>query len=341
MSELTSIANFTVSNNCNGRCTTCNIWKMDPRPDPTLKQISGFFDENRETLSNLKFIQLTGGEPFLRDDLTEIVSIVHEAAPKCMIWLPTNGLLPEKIHETTMEILRRTDKHVIGVTISLDGEGEAHDIQRGLDGSYMKAVRTLKSLSDLKKKTGRLHLSTGFTLTPNNYIQAPLVQRLTYRYGADFSIRPVNVSEHYYQKMEQNSVLDPDEVWKTVRYLAHLVKNEKGMFNSLTMLAYLKGIKAFIGERRTLPCSAARESVFIDGVGDVFPCIVMNHELGNAYETPLKEILASEETRKVCEAISELQCPTCWLECEVYRDIRKDWRRLLDAYWWGFNQFAL
>ena len=98
-----------------------------------------------------------------------------------------------------MEILRRTDKHVIGVTISLDGEGEAHDIQRGVDGSYMKAVRTLKSLSDLKK-TGRLHLSTGFTLTAVR--AAPLVQRLTYMYGADFSTRPVNVSEHYYQKME-------------------------------------------------------------------------------------------------------------------------------------------
>lgn len=68
----------------------CNIWKEDPRPDPTLEQITGFFDENRETLRNLKFIQLTGGEPFLRDDLPEIASIVHEVAPKCMIWLPTN-----------------------------------------------------------------------------------------------------------------------------------------------------------------------------------------------------------------------------------------------------------
>ncbi len=42
---------------------------MDPHPDPTLKQISGFFNENKETLRNLKIIQLTGGEPFLRDDL--------------------------------------------------------------------------------------------------------------------------------------------------------------------------------------------------------------------------------------------------------------------------------
>ncbi len=340
MSELTSIANFTVSNSCNGRCTTCNIWKMDPRPDTTIDQITGFFEANRESLRNLKFIQLTGGEPFLRDDLPEIASAVHEAAPKCMIWLPTNGLLPEKVRQTTMELLSQTDKPLIGVTISLDGEGDAHDIQRGVDGSYKKAIQTLKLLSDLKKKTGRLHLSTGFTLTANNYVQAPLVQRISYKYGADFSIRPVNISEHYYQNTEQNGNFDTDGVWRTVKYLAHLVRNEKGLFSSLTMLAYLRGIKEFIGDGRTLPCSAAKESVFIDGVGDVFPCIVMNHKLGNAYETPLNEILASEETVMACGVINELQCPTCWLECEVYRDIRKDWKRLLDAYWWGINQFS-
>ncbi len=340
MSDLTSIANFTVSNSCNGRCTTCNIWKMDPRPDPTIDQITGFFEANRGSLRNLKFIQLTGGEPFLRDDLPEIASAVHEAAPKCMIWLPTSGLLPENILQTTMELLSQTDKPLIGVTISLDGEGKSHDIQRGVDGSYKKAIQTLNLLSDLKKKTGRLHLSTGFTLTANNYVQAPLVQRLSYKYGADFSIRPVNISEHYYQNTEQNGNFDPDGVWRTVKYMAHLVRNEKGMLSSLTMLAYLRGIKEFIGDGRTLPCSAAKESVFIDGVGDVFPCIVMNHKMGNAYETPLNEILASEETRNACRVIDDLQCPTCWLECEVYRDIRKDWKRLLDAYWWGINQFS-
>ncbi len=106
------------------------------------------------------------------------------------------------------------------------------------------------------------------------------------------------------------------------------------------MLAYLKGIKEFIGDERTFPCSAARESIFIDGVGDVFPCIIMNHNLGNAYETPLKDILTSEETSTVCEVIGELKYPTCWLECEVYREIRKGWRRLMAAYLLGFNQFS-
>ncbi|MBT4423954.1 hypothetical protein HOC87_06310 [Candidatus Bathyarchaeota archaeon] len=66
----------------------------------------------------------------------------------------------------------------------------------------------------------------------------------------------------------------------------------------------------------------------------------MNNKLGIAYEVPLKEILVSEETGKARDIISELQCQTNWLECEVYRDIRKDWKRLLNAFWWGLRQFS-
>jgi hypothetical protein len=57
-------------------------------------------------------------------------------------------------------------------------------------------------------------------LTADNYVQAPLVQRLSYKYGADFSIRPVNISEHYYQNTEQDGNFDTEGVWRTVKYLA-------------------------------------------------------------------------------------------------------------------------
>jgi sulfatase maturation enzyme AslB (radical SAM superfamily) len=69
-----------------------------------------------------------------------------------MIWCPTNGLLPEKVTETTAEILAMIGENRLGITVSLNGEGEMHDIQRGIDGSYKKAIETLKQLNSLKKK---------------------------------------------------------------------------------------------------------------------------------------------------------------------------------------------
>jgi MoaA/NifB/PqqE/SkfB family radical SAM enzyme len=59
--SLTSISNFAVTSRCNGRCTMCNIWRTEPTEDPTLEQIESFFEENRDFLTDLEFIQLTGG----------------------------------------------------------------------------------------------------------------------------------------------------------------------------------------------------------------------------------------------------------------------------------------
>ena len=326
---LTAISNYAVTSRCNGRCTTCNIWKNEPTEDPSLEQITDFFKENRAILKNLQFIQITGGEPFLRDDLPEIAQVVQEVAPKCMIWFPTNGLLSEKIYHTVHQMVSSNENHRIGVTVSLDGEGEIHDIQRGLDGSYKKAIKTINLLSKLKNDNG-LSLSTGFTLTRDNYKQAAMIQKISYRIGADFSFRPINLSQHYYKNLEEHGNLS-EEILPFLDAVAYTLKKEKGVLNNLTYLAYIQGAKEYITDKRTLPCSAADESVFIDTYGDVYPCIVMNHKLGNIHENSLKDILSSPSAHEARDIISKLECPTCWLECEVYRDIKKDWGRLLKA----------
>jgi MoaA/NifB/PqqE/SkfB family radical SAM enzyme len=149
---LSAISNFAVTGRCNGRCTMCNIWKIEPPEDPPIEKISQFFHKNRNFLKNLQFIQLTGGEPFLRTDLPEIADIVNDVAPKCMIWIPTNGLLPRKIYDIMSRMLKLVDAYRIGVTVSLDGEGEMHDVQRGIDGSYKKAIKTLANLGGAERK---------------------------------------------------------------------------------------------------------------------------------------------------------------------------------------------
>jgi MoaA/NifB/PqqE/SkfB family radical SAM enzyme len=337
---LTAISNLAVTNRCNGRCNTCNIWKMDPLPDPGLDQLTRFIHDNRPTLRHLRFIQLTGGEPFLRDDLPAIVAAVQEALPRCMIWIPTNGLQPERTAEMTREMLLNVDEPLLGVTVSVDGEGKSHDIQRGIDGSFKLAMATLKALSELKQRHPRLRISTGFTLTTLNYKQAPIVQKMSYRYGADFSVRPVNISEHYYQNLGENRQMSPEDMGPVVAQMAHTVVSEKGVLRGLTNLAYLQGVKEFIAGGRTMACSAAEESVFIDAAGDVYPCIVMNHKMGNAFQTPLKDILVSAEAESAREKVRRLECPTCWLECDAFRDISGDWARLLRALMWSFNQFS-
>ena len=330
---LGAISNFAVTDKCNGRCKMCNIWNTPPRPEPQIEQIQAFFTENKATLRNLRFIQLTGGEPYLREDLPEIAETIHEALPECMIWIPTNGLLPEQIHETTNRIIEKIGGSRLGVTVSLDGDAEVNDAQRGVEGSFRNAVSTIKNLAELKQRY-RLRLSTGFTVTESNYVYAPYVQKIAYRLGSEFSFRPVNLSEHYYKNTEQ-APLDREEILPYLDYIAVNLRQRKGLVRAVTNYAYIKGAKQFIKGKRTLPCTAGTESIYIDTVGDVYPCLVMNHKLGNIYQHSLEDILASPSAWEAREQIEKQACPSCWLECEVYRELVKDRKRLLDALRWA------
>ncbi len=214
------IANFAVTYRCDGRCTMCNIWKSPLGDELTLEEIRGFFQENRGLFREVESIQLTGGEPFLRDDLPEIMEAIDDCIDGCTFWVPTNGLSPELIRDSTERALARLRTGRLGVSVSIDGLEETHDRQRGVDGGYGLAQETLRKLSDLKKTRPRMMLSVGMTLTPMNLKEAPIVQRDAYRRGADFSLRPLNVSDIYYKNDPFGTTYDTETLYKTLRAVA-------------------------------------------------------------------------------------------------------------------------
>ncbi len=67
----TSISNFAVTCRCNGKCQICGIWRTtDPgKSEMALNEIEDLLSENRGFLRDITSIQVTGGEPYLREDL--------------------------------------------------------------------------------------------------------------------------------------------------------------------------------------------------------------------------------------------------------------------------------
>jgi Fe-coproporphyrin III synthase len=101
------IANFAVTYRCNSRCSTCGIWAMEDRSgdELTTGEVRRFFVGEKEFLSGVKTIQLTGGEPYLRGDIVEVAEALWRGIPGAFVWIATNDLLPETIEERTSEIL--------------------------------------------------------------------------------------------------------------------------------------------------------------------------------------------------------------------------------------------
>ncbi|EKD42897.1 MAG: radical SAM protein, partial [uncultured bacterium] len=111
--------------NCNARCNMCDIWKIKNSPELTLEDVS-------KLPSSLRDVNLSGGEPFLRRDLPEIVAAVRKACPKARMVISTNGFLTPVIDKAMDKILQIAPD--IGVAISIDGIGEMHNTVRGIPG---------------------------------------------------------------------------------------------------------------------------------------------------------------------------------------------------------------
>ncbi|GAG43051.1 unnamed protein product, partial [marine sediment metagenome] len=98
----------------------------------------------------LNEINITGGEPFLRKDLIEVVDTIYTHNKNTRFVFSSNGLLPKLITDKVKEIKKLGAK--VGIRISVDGIGEVHDQSRGIVGAFDKTMLTIEKLKQLEIK---------------------------------------------------------------------------------------------------------------------------------------------------------------------------------------------
>jgi len=337
--------NLAVTYACNARCVMCNVWKIY-RESPNLFQhemkLEHFDKLFSEVGDHLLWLHITGGEPFLRRDLVDIVKI---AAEKCrnlvVVDTSTNGLLPDLIVPTVKQIADLLQERgvVFGIGVSIDGPPEIHNYMRGVEDAWDRAVETLKSLKELEKSYSKLSVHVNYTITSYN------AGRLAETYDAlqrivDLDPREISVSiEHSgvqfqnlgkslnYEAMKSGImkdlrwVLENSRIGSPFKDSVDWVRNKfKRAFTRLA-IRYID-----VPSKMVLPCEALRSSVYIDPYGNVYPCTIWGVKLGNVKEKPLRDIIRSDEALRIRRLIAEEKCPNCWSGCE-------SWPTMLLRYW--------
>jgi len=107
--------NFTISitNMCNSKCKTCNVWRIY-KDNPKARERELSIDEIEKifkSIGHTYFFNISGGEPFMRNDFPEIIDLGCKYLTPKIIHTPTNALMPERIEKTTEEIMKRINKH--------------------------------------------------------------------------------------------------------------------------------------------------------------------------------------------------------------------------------------
>ena len=325
---------------CNSRCKMCSIWQKKPQ-----KELNS--EEYLKLPKSLKDINISGGEPFLRNDLVEIIKNVKTACPKARIIISTNGFLSETIYRRMKKILEIDPN--IGIAISVDGIGEIHNEIRGVDNGYQKVLKTIENLKSLginpvrKNKTinfnkdfnktnfnifpKRKKISNGtsikiaFTASGENIKEMEKVYNFAQKQNLEFTCAVAQNSEHYFGA--KNQKIKNKEDFKNQFEKIIFQELKKNNLKNFARAYFTRGLCEFaLKQKRILPCQAAKDFFFLDPQGNIYPCPVSNLTIGNIKEEKFEKIWHSAKAKEIRKKIKN--CQKCWMICTVRTSIKKN-----------------
>ena len=150
---------------CDMRCAHCGSpsERVGQSRELSTNMIKWLFRDIYETIdmSGFRFLTVTGGEPFLRSDLLEVLGFVHSSFG-WVSTVQTNGRYLSKNPSVIPDIL---SCGVRGIGLDLDGPEPLHDSMRGESGHF-KATATL--ISRLLGSSDDLFVTVTTVVTPEN-----------------------------------------------------------------------------------------------------------------------------------------------------------------------------
>ncbi len=157
-----------ITDRCNARCKHCLLADGVHKPDKSSELTIEEIDMLSKNMDPLLFLLPTGGEPFIRDDLGEIIKLFYRNNQLRNVGIPTNGFFTEKIVRIVKDILETCPDLDLGVDVSIDGIKEKHDEIRGVPGLFDKAVKTFTELSQLEKMYPQFNVNIETTVSSYN-----------------------------------------------------------------------------------------------------------------------------------------------------------------------------
>jgi MoaA/NifB/PqqE/SkfB family radical SAM enzyme len=285
---------------CNSRCNFCDIWKIKPKDEIGINELTALF---KSLNKNLYWLALSGGEVTLVKYYKQMIDKLIENCKNIKILaFTTNALAVERALDYAL-YAKNKGLDVL-ITISLDGDEKVHNELRGIKNNYEKCFDLYYKL-----KKNKINCNFGLTVSEKNgdfilnkYIEYQnLIKAITFVHNQGiFGID---------KKLEDDNILlSLKHIYKNypLKKLEHLIEK-----------IHLKISIMFLTEKRKkniIPCDVIDSSVHLMPNGDVKPCMFMD-SLGNIRNQNLDKILNNSATMSVKKSIKNNNCPKCWMNC--------------------------
>jgi len=287
-------ASIILTYRCNAKCNMCEVWKHPTKPSEEIGL------DVIEKLPEMFFANITGGEPFIRQDLPEIVEILRKKAKRIVI--STNGYFTDRI------IALCKQYPDVGIRISIEGLPKTNDEIRKIPDGFDRGLRTLLELRVMRIKD----IGFGMTVQDINYHDLLPLYQLAKGLGYEFATATLHNS-HYFHKLD-NKIEDKERVCGEFRKLIKLLlqsKRPKDWFRAYFNYGLINYIK---GNKRLLPCEMGKDGFFLDPYGDVLACNGMDKKesMGNLREQSWDEIWDSERAEEIRQMVKNCE-KNCWM----------------------------
>lgn len=284
---------FHITGRCNLRCKHCYRTEGDVEPlsyDDVVSVIEQFKQlraeyNRRHGITRKGHINLTGGEPFFREDIKRILEYLGENRRFFTYGILSNGSF---LDDALIDLLKETE--VSFIQLSLDGDRQTHDALRA-PGDY---DRVLDTAQRLEQRGIRTYIS--FTANRDNYKHLPAVaaQCRKRRITKLWSDRLVPIGSG--QELQELAITK-DELARYIRTL------KKARGNLLVRLLYPKttvtmnrALQFQHSKGALYACSAGSSLITVDEFGNIMPCRRMPIVCGNVLQTTLQEVYYQHET---------------------------------------------
>ena len=334
--EPISLVHF-VTNRCNARCSFCFIDFDDPKTfshELTLEEIDKLTKNLGKSLLN---VNLTGGEPFARKDLTEIAKKYLTNSTIQSIYITTNASLPERIKNFSEEVSKFDKNAELTFQISIDDLPENHNRVRKIKNLFDNCIETYRLL---KKMGDNINPVVSITVTHENCDNIKeIFNYLNKDCGIDAIKCTIVRDEGVYSTPtdKQKKILEAYD-WLTNEIKNKIKTREIVNYNSNSLQGRLhqkKDImswemikKMYLEPKYISPCHAGSLFGIISSKGKIHPCeILEGKELGDLRENDMDfmKIWNNQKTKDTKNFILKSKC-NCTYECALSYNILGNWR---------------
>ena len=317
-------ASLEVTQQCDSRCVSCNIWQFSKKPlnsnkaaeqEPELS-----FKEHIRILNELKTlgskaVQLHGGEPLLNLRLAELIA--HCSSMEIFTGIATNGLsmTPDKAKALVAAGLG-------SIKFSLDGPEDLHNHLRGRKDAFEKQVRAIELIqkSDSHQKVYKSIRSN---------VSSVNLERIDEVIDIARALGIIDIQFAFYSVIDEDIVAETNDIFNsTVASLRSLIpasllprdvplieKKRKQMLEKADRFGISLGKTRFFTlpadqiskgiKRERTKCTIFNRSLTIDAFGEIIPCEYIRFPLGNIRKKSLNDILLNDQIKTFKKCYSD------------------------------------